>query len=138
MNKLAFELSLIVLFGVLFFMIDINTFDYSDKSVYPLLLTHHIINVFSQFGFLCNDKYLLIAYIFAPIIVIGHWLTNNNKCVLTEMVNDKCGIDSGTNFRDMWFLMGIKKLKYYDQLHYSYLIVGWIIAVIKLRRMKVF
>lgn len=123
------DLIIFLTIGIAFFLIDVSTFNYTDKSVYPILLIHHIINIFAQFGFLASDKRLLLIYIFAPIFTIIHWITNDNKCVLTQMVNERCG--THMQFRDIWFLLGFKKLKHYDTLHYAYLIVVWIIAIIR-------
>jgi hypothetical protein len=125
------ELAIIIILGCIFFIIDVCTFSYCNKKAYPILLIHHIINIFAQFGFLFNDKTLLTIYVFAPILTMIHWKTNNNKCVLTQIVNEMCGYDM--YFRDIWFLMGLKNAKYYSEIHYSYLIVGWIIAIVKLR-----
>ena len=124
------EAIIILVIGVVFFLIDIGTFTYCNKKVYPVLLLHHILNIFAQFGFLCTDKTLLTLYVFAPILTMLHWKTNNNKCFLTQYVNDACGYDM--YFRDLWFLLGIKTLENYSQIHYAYLIAGWIIAVMKL------
>jgi hypothetical protein len=127
------DLVIIFLLGVLFFLIDINTFSYCKREVYPVLLIHHIVNIFAQFGFLSNDKTLLSLYVVAPLLTMIHWKTNDNKCFLTELVNESCGYEM--YFRDIWFLLGVKDLKYYSQLHYGYLFIGWIIAVVKLTRL---
>ena len=126
------ELIIILILGCIFFIIDIRTFSYCNKKAYPILLVHHIINIFAQFGFLCNDKTLLTIYAVAPILTMLHWKTNNNKCILTQVVNEICGYDM--YFRDIWFLMGLKSKKYYSEMHYAYLTVGWIIAIVKLAR----
>ena len=122
----------IFLLGIFFFFLDINTFSYCDKKVYPALFIHHIINIFAQFGFLCNDKTLLTLYAVAPLLTMLHWQTNENKCFLTEYVNNTCGYNM--YFRDIWYLLGVKDLKYYSQIHYAYLFVGWVIAIVKLKR----
>ena len=95
------------------------------------MLIHHIINVFAQFGWLSNNKYVLYFYLIVPVIVLLHWKTNDNKCIMTEYVNDQCNIEKGTYFRDFLFLTGVKKLKNYDMGHKVYLIVAWFIALVK-------
>ena len=119
----------ILVVAIFFFIIDIRTFKYCSTSVYPVLLVHHIANIFAQFGFLCSDKRLLFLYLFTPILVVIHWKTNNNKCLLTEIVNKHCGYTM--YFRDLWFLLGFKQFKYYDRMQKGYLIIAWIIALIK-------
>ena len=100
-------------------------------ETHSTLLAHHIINVFAQFGWMSNNKYILYLYLTTPLIVLLHWKTNNNKCALTEYVNNQCNIKSGEYFRDMWFLIGVKKLKNYDSIQKGYLIVAWIITLVK-------
>ena len=124
------DLSVIFILGILFFIIDIKTFHYCTTNVYPTLLVHHILNVFAQFGFLCTNKTLLIFYLFAPILVMVHWKTNNNKCFLTEMVNKECGYKN-MYFRDIWFLLGFKNLQNYSDIHFTYLICAWFLGLIR-------
>lgn len=46
---------------------------------------HYIISIYIVFGgFIFNDCYQLKLHILFNCIVILHWLTNNNKCFLTE------------------------------------------------------
>lgn len=128
----------IVTVGVIFYIIDILTIKghymncRNTIKTNSVLLIHHIINIFAQFGWMCDNKYILYAYLFAPLIVLMHWKTNDNKCVLTQYVNDNCNIDQKVYFRDIWWFLGIKKLKKYDLMHKSYLITVWFIALIKL------
>ena len=130
-------ISLIIIVGIFFYIIDVMTMKGHYLSCQNMLVTHttlivhHIINIFAQFGWLSNNKYILYAYLPSPLIVILHWQTNNNKCIMTEYVNDQCNIEKGTYFRDLWFLLGIKKLKNYETIHRTYLIIGWLIALIK-------
>uniref|UniRef100_A0A6C0KPZ4 Uncharacterized protein n=1 Tax=viral metagenome TaxID=1070528 RepID=A0A6C0KPZ4_9ZZZZ len=128
-KELQIDIASCLILGVIFFIVDISSFNYKNKSVYPILLLHHILNIFAQFGFLARDKNVLIIYIFTPLLVILHWATNGNKCFLTEMVNKACGTHE--RFRDIWYLLGFKNLKHYTELHYGYLFVAWIIAVIR-------
>ena len=132
-KELQIDLASCLILGVIFFVIDVYTFQGYKKSVYPILLIHHIINVFAQFGYLARDRKVLFFYIFTPFLVMLHWMTNGNKCALTEMVNKECGID--IRFRDLWFLLGVKNLPYYSEIHYAYLVVAWLIAVIRFFRL---
>lgn len=131
------DYSLIIILGIIFYIIDVMTMEghyMSCKNMvapHTTLLAHHIINVFAQFGWLSNNKYILYAYLPAPLITIAHWKTNDNKCIMTEYVNDKCNIKKGAYFRDLWFLLGVKNLKNYDSIHRVYLLIGWIVAFVK-------
>lgn len=127
------DLAIIIIIGIIFFLIDIKTFDYCSSSVYPTLLLHHIVNIYAQFGFLSQDKILLKLYLITPLFVVIHWKTNNNNCILTELVNKECGYNM--YFRDIWYFLGLKQCKHYNIIHHVYLIVAWIIAFIRYLQM---
>jgi hypothetical protein len=127
------EVISIIIVGIIFYLIDIRTASYNctdDPRVRTAILLHHILNVYAQFGFLCNG-FLLYAYLVTPLFVLLHWKTNNNMCILTEYVNKKCNLPEGEMFRDVWYFMGAKRLKNYDTIHKTYLVVVWVIALIR-------
>jgi uncharacterized protein (UPF0333 family) len=129
---------LFIIISIFFYIIDVVTMKghYMEcknrLTTHYVLFLHHIVNVFAQFGWLSNNKYILYTYLLTPIIVMLHWKTNNNECIITEYVNDQCNIKKSTYFRDLWYLLGIKKLKNYDTIHKIYLCVVWVIAFIKI------
>lgn len=134
------DIFVIIIIGVIFYTIDISTANKShyktcinNKLIQLELLLHHILNIYAQFGWVSNNKYLLYGYVITPLLVLSHWSTNNNKCYLTEDINKKCNIDKNVPFRDMWYLIGIKNIKYYDTCHKLYLIIGWLIALYKIK-----
>lgn len=47
-------------------------------------LIHYIIVFFIFFGFLLPDKYIKYHLFFIVILKI-HWITNNDKCILTQI-----------------------------------------------------
>lgn len=127
----------IVVIGFFSYLYDICKDDYykyciKDISIHFHLLLHHIFNIYTQFGWLSNNKYILFSYLLIPIGVLIHWRNNNNKCIYTQHVNKQCNIPENNLFRDIWYLLRIKKLKNYDQIHEKYLIVTWFVALIKL------
>lgn len=130
----------IVSLGILSYTIDIETAPENyykecidDKLVKLELLAHHVLNIYAQFGWLSNNKYLLYGYALTPLIVLLHWKTNKNRCILTEDINKKCNIQEDALFRDFWYLIGFKKLRYYDGLHKFYLVLVWLVSLYKLR-----
>jgi hypothetical protein len=54
--------------------------------LFLLYVIHSVIMVFVAFGFLLQPNYL-IYYVFAWPIMILHWTTNNNMCILTQLEN---------------------------------------------------
>jgi hypothetical protein len=137
------ELFIFILLGTVSYILDIITApkDYytaciHKTSVHLEIWLHHILNMFSQFGWLCQSKTLLYVYLIAPIIVLIHWRTNNNQCFLTERINSTCNLQDNEMFRDWWSLLGLKKYSWYDSTHKFYLIIGWCIAVYRLNKMN--
>lgn len=133
------DLIYIILLGILSYLLDISTAPkryYSkciNKTKFHLkLLLHHTIVMFIFFGWLSNNKYLLIIYVFIPFILIIHWKTNNNRCVMTEDVNNMCGLDKDEYIRDFLYIIGFKKTKYYDPVYKIFLLFTLGVVIYKL------
>lgn len=134
-----------IILGCVSYILDITTAakGYYSKCgmlkmplVHSELLLHHILNIFSQFGWLSNSRTVLMLYILAPILVLAHWGTNNNACYLTQRINEKCGLPEHIQFRDWWGLLGLKGFKWYSAAHKTFLLIGWCIAFWKLKIWK--
>ena len=82
-----------------------------------MLIIHHIMSVYIFLGaFLFNPLYHLIFI----IIVLIHWLTNNNRCELTVITNEYCGYNKDKKFHDLTYKLQLNKLN--KNIHYYYLI----------------
>ena len=94
-----------------------------------ILLLHHVISVFAQFGWIFNNKKILILYIIQNSIILLHWMTNKGKCFITVIINKLCKQDYQNkyiSFDDLPKKLGIKFLS-------PLLIIGGIfIAIYKL------
>lgn len=65
-----------------------------DKTprTYTLYATHHLLDIFLFWSFLfltTRSDHMLHAT--AVILVALHWITNNNRCVATVVMNRACG-----------------------------------------------
>ena len=91
---------------------------YCDTSTGEILLIiHHIMGVYIYLGaFLFNPLYHLIFI----IIILIHWITNNNKCELTVITNKYCGYNKERKFHDLNHKLKLYKLN--KNIHYYYLI----------------
>jgi hypothetical protein len=93
----------IVLFWCLFFLqyiLDRFTTKCDTIKGEIYLFIHHIMSVYILFGgFLFNPIYHLIFL----IIILLHWITNNNKCLLTELTNKYCGLNKNRKFKDFLY-----------------------------------
>ena len=103
----------ILLIGTFQYLIDYNHNKCYDPSATlninnrKLLQLHHIINMYILIGgFLFNPLYHLIFI----VLTMLHWITNNNKCFLTEIVNKNCNWSEDKEFYDFIEMSGINKL----------------------------
>ncbi len=100
-------------------------------------LIHHIFNIFMHFGWIFNNKRILMFYLLLPVITLIHWKTNNDKCILTESVNKICGFSRNNLFNDLFNMIGLKKYKLWNQkYHYVFLIVAILITIYKITGFK--
>ena len=80
------NLILLFLLSFIQFMIDISMFPCFIHG-FPLLYFHHIVNIYIYIGgILFNPLYHILFLLFT----ILHWITNDNKCFLTEYTNSIC------------------------------------------------
>lgn len=133
------DLIYIVLMGFLSYLADISTAPKNyyrkciNKASFNLkLLLHHIIVMFIFFGWLSNNKYLLMIHAFIPFILIIHWKTNNDRCIMTEDINNMCGLDKDEYIRDFLYIIGFKKTKYYDTVYKIFLLFTFGVVIYKL------
>jgi hypothetical protein len=97
LNNFKKQLSIFIILGSIAYILDISTSEnlYTKcKSLYtqPLLLIHHIIYIFSLFGWLSNNIYILVLNIITIISLFLHWKINNNLCTWTESIKKDCNI----------------------------------------------
>lgn len=60
-------------------------------SIIPEIILHRLINVFMYFGWIFDNKVVLIFYVIVLLLLITHWISNNWKCILTKYENTVCG-----------------------------------------------
>jgi len=111
--------NIIVLVSIIIISIISYTYDINSKEIKYcinqgqkyliniILYFHHLIVIFVLFGWLFNNKIALTLELILPIILLSHWISNNNKCVLTQIVNSLCG--KNIPFSDIFKKMGFGK-----------------------------
>ena len=62
----------------------------NKPQILPLLLFHRILWVFLFFGWIFNNKYIIIVYLVFNITLQIHWLLNSNECILTPFERQIC------------------------------------------------
>lgn len=102
-------------------------------KIISLLILHHIINVFVNFGWLFYSPILLVLYIISIPVMYIHWYLNNNTCKVTTDMNKMCGWDEHTYFNDIFNILGFKKYENWDKIYHNVFIgLGISIAIYKL------
>lgn len=128
---LIVELLILIIVAAIFFKLDHNgcNTEYSDIVLY----LHHFVNIFANFGWLSNNRYVLYIYLASPLIVALHWFTNDNKCVLTQLHNRLCHQHEDKMFDDIFNIIALKKYNWWNRWgHYLYLGIAMSIALYKI------
>lgn len=102
-----------------------------------ILVLHHILNIFANFGYLLSNRYLLSLYVFAPFAMIAYWGMNGDRCDITVWANDICGWEGDKYFNDLFNIVGLKKTDWWFKWgHKAYSVVGICIALYRLYNQK--
>jgi hypothetical protein len=128
---------LILILSFLFFVMDIATnkcfLQPKSFGLYLFLYFHHIVALFLYIGWLSASKTILFIYLFLVFIIVVHWVTNDQKCILTQIVNYYCGLPDAEGFHDIFYLTGMKQQEWFNSFIYSYLLIASIVTIYKLK-----
>jgi hypothetical protein len=72
-------------------------------------------------GWISSSKIILEFYAFTIFLIVLHWFTNDQKCILTQIVNYYCGFPDGETFHDIFYFLGMKQKDGFNSFIYSYL-----------------
>lgn len=105
----------------------------AHPHVLPFLILHHFLSGFLLGGWLFNYKPILFLHILVVIGIIIYWRNNNNRCELTIYVNKQCGWNHDKPFNDLLNLIGLKKMKDWNEYyHYLFILLGASISIYKI------
>jgi len=139
-EKLIYEFSIILIASLLITAIDFNitTGECIRKlrekrgKIIRLIFFHQVISFFASFGWIANSKIILVLFVALNIIILIHWITNRNRCFVTQQLNNICGIDDRW-FPDLFYFVGFKKFSIWNNyLSYIYSILVSIYAIYKI------
>ena len=101
------KISLFIYFCLIQYLIDRYQNPCETNIGESLLLFHHFVSGYIYLGgFLFNPLYHLIIC----IIVLIHWITNNNKCELTVITNKYCEYQENKKFNDTLQILHISTI----------------------------
>ena len=104
---------ILILLVLIVTIIDVNT-TYKDcindkfYDIFPIIFLHRIICIFMYFGWIFNDKRVLIIYFLFMIGILIHWATNNWKCFLSEQESEICDFPKGRYYDPLFKALGPK------------------------------
>jgi hypothetical protein len=110
-----------------------TTFDSSIRSfgMLEFLYFHHLLAVILYFGWLSPSRTFLGFYILFVILIISHWMTNNQKCILTQIINRHCNYDDDERFHDLFYILNLKSKSWFDKFMYIYLFFAFVLSLYK-------
>ena len=131
---IIFEFVVLIIISFIVYSFDKNKCDIEYSNI--ILYFHHFVNIFANFGWLSNNKYILYTYLLSPIIVLIHWQTNNNKCILSQLHNRLCNQHEDKVFDDIFNIVQLKKYNWWNIWgHYLYLAIVMGIAIYKITKL---
>jgi hypothetical protein len=129
---------LIFLFSLLSFTLDISTnecfknYRRTTAGLYVFLFFHHFLAAFLYIGWISNSKFILIFYCLFVIVIVLHWITNEQKCILTQIINYYCKFPDEEVFHDIFYFIGMKKQTWFNTFIYAYIFVSFLISLFKI------
>ena len=109
-----------------------NHATFEKFSILQFLFVHHLLAVVLYFGWLSPSRTFLQFYVLLVVLILFHWMTNNQRCILTQIINRYCGYDDNELFHDIFYILNMKNQPWFDPFIYIYLFWGFTISLIKI------
>ena len=92
------KLFIFIFMFLIFFIIDLffrfSKCKHKNLKVLSIIFLHRFFYTFLYYGWIFDNKIILLLYLFIIIFVFIHWLTNNWKCKPTQIENNLCKYDN--------------------------------------------
>jgi hypothetical protein len=98
--------------------------DCESKTVYTwaLYIFHHLFDVFLFWSFLfLTTKIEFGIHLLILIGVVIHWLTYDNKCIITVLMNRECGYPEDDWLDSLKNMFGLRNI--HEYFHFSWMAV---------------
>ena len=111
-------LKILIFLTTLQYFIDIQMYSCDSLKGNLILYFHHLVDIYIYFGGFLLDPF---THLVVVIITLLHWVTNDDKCFLTEWVNGICYPEytEYKGFNDFSRMLGIQQR--YPSISYYYL-----------------
>ena len=116
-KSLTVEISIYFILGYLVYLKDLNDNieDYRNCGTNIIfhinLLAHHVLSIFIMFGWLSNNKYVLLVYCVSVSVTLGISLVKTS-CPLTVWNNDMCQLPKNKPFYNLPYILGWYQSKF--------------------------
>ena len=99
---------------------------------YFLYFFHHLLDVFLFWSILfLTNRIDFLIHIFFVVIVSIHWLTYNNLCILTVIMNRECGYPDEMWLDSLKNMLGLRSLSEYFLFIWLGILVAYDIFMLK-------
>ena len=93
---------------------------------------HHLLAMFGLFGWMFNNKKIVLLYLVVVVITMVQWKLIDGHCVITDLVANISGNKNYTRFNDLYRIIGYKKIVTSKVLYHSSFLLFIVIALYKI------
>ena len=101
-------------------------------KVVILIILHHLLSTFLTFGWIMNNKTIIILYLVSLMGVIASWQITDGLCWITVLQNNMCGYNKKKPFNHLLQLMKIDENQSNKKYYYGIIIIGIVVSFFKL------
>ena len=89
--KTIIFMELVILSFLLNYKDEKNTCKNMDTGIAHYLFFHHLIAIYIICGWFLLSPRFAYFYVYFTLLLIIHWIYNNNRCILTDIYYHICG-----------------------------------------------
>jgi len=102
-----------------------------ENRAFAIIVFHHIFCVFLYFGWLLDNKYVLLAYLGTVFVTVSLWIYLGT-CVITKKTNEICEWDNSVKFNDIINVLNQKMQPASVKMHLPILLIGAFVGIWKI------
>ncbi len=102
-----------------------------ENRAFAIIVFHHIFCIFLYFGWLLDNKYVLLIYLASIFATVSLWIILG-PCKITEKTNEICDWDDHEKFNDIMNYFNDKMQPSPIKIHLPVMLIGAFIGIWKL------
>jgi hypothetical protein len=100
----------------------INTCESKTPYTWTLYFGHHVLDVFLFWSFLfLTTPFEFALHLLILLGVVIHWYTYDNKCIITVLMNRKCGYPENQWLDSLKNMLGLRNLS--ENFHFIWMAI---------------